>query len=467
MTPDQRARRMVGYLPPVLQSGERIHQLFQTLAQELGVMELRLTGLMRSRWYTLARGFDAADSLADKAGSELGRLGALYGLAPRGGESADYFRQRIATLVELHRTGMSTAEGLLRLVSLVYMARQPPTLSWEGPLAMGDLVVPTEGGETTVRVTLVDNPDTPVRARFLNILAGQRLPTFNKGLERTLPEVLLTASEADVIIPLLHHHESGLDVIYLGKVPRGQTLWLRDGRAPWLDGKPVRDVPLLLANPTRFSDKDDLERRSRFNAENARFALFDPSQKLPPLRVGDNHWGYDTMSREELLAYLQGTAGLERALEAALALAPEKKATPRATLEFQWNERARATFALRIPAHHVPPHLQVPDQEGQVPGLPGLIRELMAALNYGRAAGTRPLIELLLPNLQETVTLEEGPVRMELSASFSERVQLTESVPSLAPTVSLTDQLPEPDDSRLDWSGFFDHTRFDTSRFQS
>jgi hypothetical protein len=226
-------------------------------------------------------------------------------------------------------------------------------------------------------------------------------------------------------------------------------------------------MPLLLANPTRFSSQDGgLEHRARFNEESARFALLDQSQRLPRLRVGDNHWSYDTLSRAELTSYLQGTPAFEQMLKAALALALETKATPRAALEFKWTERTRATFALRIPAHYVPPRLQVPDQEGHVPGLPGLVRELLAALSYGRAAGVRSVIELTLPNLEETVTVSDGPAFMELSSSFAEQVRATESVPSLAPTLSLKDQVPEIKDSQPTFSGFFDHTRFDTSRFQ-
>ncbi len=465
MTPDQRARRMVGYLPPVLQTGARVNSLFQTLAQEMGEMERLLTGLMRSRWYMLARGFDTDASLEDKADSELGLLGALYGLSPRRGESADYFRGRIATMLEVHRTGLSNAPALLRMVSLVYMAQQPPNLFWEGPLAVGEFLVPTDTGSETIRVTLADNPSLSTVARFRDIIGGQRLPTFNKGLDEDFPEISLTATEADISIPVLHHLQTGLDVLFLGRVPKGQTLKLRNGRMPQLDGRPVLDIPILLANPTRFSDKDDLERRSRFN-EGARFALFDQSQKLPVLQLGDNHWSYDTLSRADLSAYLQGTPGLEQALKAALPRALETKATPRALVEFKWNERARATFALRIPAHYVPLWLQLPDQERQVPGLPGLVRELVAALNYGRAAGVRFAIEFTLPGLEETVTVTDDLLSTEVASSFTEKVEVEEGVPFLGSLVSFTEQLPEPDDSNLTWSGFFDHTRFDSSRFQ-
>ncbi|RKH90835.1 hypothetical protein D7Y04_43140, partial [Corallococcus sp. AB038B] len=97
---------MVGYLPPVLQSGTKLNLFFSTLAQELEQMEGGLTRLMRSRWHALARGFPVEESLANKADSELGQLAALYNLLPRRGESADYLRQRVATVVELHRTGM-------------------------------------------------------------------------------------------------------------------------------------------------------------------------------------------------------------------------------------------------------------------------------------------------------------------------------------------------------------------------
>ncbi|QRN93829.1 hypothetical protein JRI60_32305 [Archangium violaceum] len=464
MRPEQRARRMVGYLPPVLQTGRQLNLFFETLGQELGQMELWLTRLMRSRWYTLARGFRPDDSLSVKAASELGRLGALYGLVPRRGESDTYFRQRIAALVELHRTGLSTAPSLLGLVSLVYMAQQPPELSWEGEIAIGTFQVPEADGSTReMRVTLADKPLTPASTRFLGIGAGQQLLTTNNGLEEAIPEICLKAAEADIPIPLLHHEESGLDVIFLGLVPKGQTLTLRDKYVPLLDGRPVKE-PVIVAHPTRFSGREDQGPRARFNAPDSRFAVFKQDNELPPLVPGRNHWSYETLTRAKLTSYLRGTPGLE--LDKALALIPEGKPSPRADLQFNWIELAPATFTLSIPVDYVPPHLQVPGEDGTVPGLPGLVRELAAALTYGRAAGVRWRIELILPMPAEEVSLGESPALMELATSFTEEARATDSPIAVAPNLILTEQVGELDDSRLTWSGFFDHTRFNTSRFK-
>jgi hypothetical protein len=462
MTPEQRSRRMVGYLPPVLQSGTRVNLFFSTLAAELGRMETGLTRLMRSRWYTLARGFGPHESLAAKAASELGRLGALYGLQPHRGEEDAYFRQHLAALVELHRTGISSAHALLRLVSLVYLARQPPELGWEGNTAVGRFTVPkADGTWRPLRVELDDNPPTPQSARFRNVSAGQRLLTANGGLEPALPEISLQATEADIAVPILRHQQSGLDLIFLGRVPRGRTLTLRNERPPLIDGRPATE-PVILARPTRFSSLDEVGVLTRFDAPDARFSVFEENKRLPELLPGDSHWEYDTLVRGEIRSYLMGWS--ESRLREAEAQALVTRATPRAELRFDWTEITPATCVLRIPADYVPPYLLEPDAEGHVPGLPGLVRELAQALAYGRAAGVRTRIELTLPMPHEVVSLQEGPARQDVSLSFPEKLEPKDALTDFGYTIELRDQVPEPREE-LSWDGVFDVTRFNSSRF--
>jgi hypothetical protein len=461
MNPVQRARRMVGYLPPLLQSGGKITLLFDVIAQELGVMEGGITRLMRSRWYTLAQGFRADDSLATKAGSELGQLGALYGLQPGPDEGDAYFRQRLASLVELHRTGMNTAPALLRLVSMVYRAEQPPELSWSGDTAVGLFTVPGPANEDgtpgtrRLHVELDDNPPTPASARFQGMPADQRLLTVNQGLDPARPEVSLTApADADISIPILHHHESGLDVLFLGRVPRGKTLTLRHQRVPLIDGSPAKE-PVLLAHPSRF---DDGNQPFRFDTDAARFSVFNQDQGLPELAPGENHWSHGTLSKKELQNYLPAGRNpeLELARQKALELALEPKQSPRIDIQFRWTEVTPATFVLRIPVDYVPP---------QARGLPDLVRELTATLNYGRASGVRARIEFMLTLPPEEVSVDESPARVALTTTFAEPPSVKDALTSFGQAIKFEEQLPEPDD-RLSWSGVFDGTRFETSRFK-
>ncbi|MFP2908399.1 hypothetical protein ACLESD_25770 [Pyxidicoccus sp. 3LFB2] len=462
MTPEQRARRMVGYLPPVLQGGTRLNLFFSTLAAELGRMETGLTRLMRSRWYTLARGFGVEDSLEGKGASELGRLGELYNLQPRRGEPDAYFRQHLAALVELHRTGLGSAPALLRLVSLVYLAQQPPQLLWEGATAVGHFTVrKADGTWRSLRIELDDNPPTAQAAQFRNVMPGQQLLTANGGLETAVPEISLTATEADIAVPILRHKESGLDLFFLGLVPKGGTLTLRNDRPPAIDGRPAKE-PLILAHPTRFSSRDDVGPLTRFDAPGTRFSVFEENKRLPELVPGESHWSYDTLVRGEIRSYLLGWS--EARLKEAEAQARVTRATPRADLRFDWTESTPATCVLRIPADYVPPHLMEPDAEGQVPGLPGLVRELAAALAYGRAAGVRTRIELTLPMPPEVVSVEEGPARQEVSLSFPETLEPKDALTDFGYTIQLSDQLPEPQEE-LAWDGVFGATRFNTSRF--
>ncbi|WP_141323102.1 hypothetical protein [Myxococcus sp. AB025B] len=463
MSADQRRRRMVGYLPPVLQSGTKLNEFFSTLALELEQMEGGLTRLMRSRWYTLARGFAVAESPADKALSELGRLGALHGLLPRRGESAEYFRTRLATVVELHRTGLGSASALLRLVSLVYMARQPPAVTWEEGRTVARLVVPRKDGTfRPLTLELVDNPQTPATAGFRDVSGGQRLLTTNAGLATAMPTITLRATSREVAVPILRHAESGLDLIYLGRIPQGATLKLRDGFAPMLDGVPV-ERPIILAHPTRFSDENGTSPPTRFDAVDSRFSVFKEDHRLPELPPGESHWTYGTLERPEVRAYLLGWSE-EDVLEAEAQALPQRD-TPPLELRFDWTEVSPATFSLRIPADHIPPHLLEPNEEGVTPGLPGLVQELTAALEYGRCAGVRTRIELTLPMPAEALVAREGPLGVVLEADFSERLVPADALTSFGSHIELHEQFPAPQES-LTWGGVFDGTRFDTSRFQ-
>lgn len=465
MNPSQRARRMVGYLPPLLQSGGMIHRLFDVIAQELGVMEGGLTRLMRSRWYSLAEGFQADASLAMKAGSELGRLGALYGLQPGPDEADAYFRRRLASLVELHRTGLGTAPALLRLVSLVYRAEQPPELSWDGDTAVGRFTVPEPPdasgvpGRRSITVELHDNPSTPAMARFQRIPADQRLLTLNQGLDPAFPEVTLTApADTDIHVPILHHHDSGLDVLFLGSVPRGKTLTLRHQRVPLIDGNPASE-PVLLAHPARF---DDSPQPLRFDTDAARFSVFDKDQGLPELAPGENHWSHGTLSKKDLENYLPSgrNPDLEDARIKALALALDPRQSQPIDIQFRWTEVTPATFSLRIPVDYVPP---------QTPSLPDLVRELTSALNYGRVSGVHARIEFMLTMPREVFAVSESPANVALATRFAEPSGVNDSavsdtLTSFGPAIDFEEQLPEPED-RLSWSGYFDTTRFNSSRF--
>jgi hypothetical protein len=454
MTPEQRARRMVGSLPLPLQSGANIAWLFRALGGELEVMERGITRLMRSRWYTLAEGFAEGATPAEQSSSELARLAELLDLLPARGESADYFRRHLAEFLAIHATGLTTAPAILQLVSFVYLADQPPEITWEGDVAVGTFTVTkADGTKRPLRVELADNPPTAASARFLQVGPGQRLLTANGGLEPALLErISLTASQAEIAVPILTHIESSLDVLYVGRIPVNKTLTLRQGLAPLLDGVPA-DGTVILASPTRFVDPLTVNRRSRFDAPDARFSVFNPDRKLPTLPAGETHWRYDTLDRKELAAYLSGWPDVKAAIGNAL----EVKSTPPLDADFRWTEITPASFALRIPVDYVPPRF--PE------GLPGLIRELAATLKYGRAAGVQTRIELTLPMPAEIVTMQEGPAQMEISTKFAEALPVTDALTSFGPSIEFHEQVEEPKE-HLSWSAFFNTTRFNSSRFQ-
>jgi hypothetical protein len=61
--------------------------------------------------------------------------------------------------------------------------------------------------------------------------------------------------------------------------------------------------------------------------------------------------------------------------------------------------------------------------------------------------------------------VDESPAHLALTTTFPERTGTTDALTSFGPALEFQEQLPEPED-RLSWSGVFNGTRFDTSRFK-
>ncbi len=471
MNPDQRRQRMLESLPLLLQEGANIGELFHALARVLsgppedGGMEYGLTRLLRSRWFRLARGWSGADA---PAASELGRIGALYGFPPAHA-APEAFRRRLAEFIAIHREGLTTAPALLRLVALVYGAETTPQISWHpsepairarfpGAQFARAAFQAFAGGELgTVVVELHDNPSAPSTARFSDIDAKDRLTVTNNGLDPATPELSLTPRDKPALSPVFIQINTGLRLIFVGVVPVGKTLTLREGLPPLLRGVPPPPPPVLLSNPHVFNPSFFMNAAG----VGARFTVRERF-RMPTLAPGESTWRYDVMGLSELGALLDGWKPKD-----GVVLADAVPKAPHADLGLRWDETVPASFALRIPADRVPRAFV--DPVSGAPDLPALLRELEWALEYGRAAraaapGCRPPDDPSLPHVQEYVTVTDEPsMRAELRLAEAEKVQ--ESAPSPVPGIALKDTLP-PTADPLKFGGLFDITPFDTSVFR-
>lgn len=430
-----RVRRMLEKLPLILQNGANLRELLTAVAEELGAIDESTTRLMRSNWYTWSRGYDdntdtKEDALRIKAESELGRYAALFGISPVRGESTEYLRKHIATIAALHRTGISTAPSILRLVSLLYLEEQPANIDWI-KTANDELVAtwaftPKDG--RTREIELIDNPVTSVSAVFRGATLRQRLPVTNDSLnvsggKTVLREIHLTALDADIHVPVIRLATSTV-ILFVDKIPVGQTLVLRHGEVPLLGGEPIDDSRLFQMSTTVFFDSEDarfdeaparfekfvpsIMENARFDDQNARFdelgGQFESMASrldLPCLPNGQSTWLWETMTRTDLDAFLSAWCmsgkldkrEYEPLLDAALL---EKPNDTRADLKLYWHEDAPATFALRIPSDYLPPHY--PQSSGAAPAeqCDELVRDLERVLAYGRAAGVQSRIEFVM-----------------------------------------------------------------------
>ncbi len=475
MTPEeirlqQRADRMIARLPRLLQAGANIRTILKTLGADFDIMEQATRRLLESRWYMLAGGFEADAELDAKALSDLGAIGALFNLRPAPGESDAYFRRHLTELVQLHLSGLSRAKSLLHLVSFSYLAEQPPNIEVRETHSIGRFRVPDgldEAGNELFRnleVELVDNPLSSVSATFLEVGANQQMAMVNGGLEDAYPSIELKALKAPIQFPMLHHEQTGFDLIFLGTLAENQTLSIRDGEEPLVDGNPTNGK-LVVSNPTRFAGSilDPYVYHFGLDAKSAdaRFSICELTIRSLPLRIGENRWLYRTLTRSELHAYIGHDENLVGYVDQAL----ETSGSPPADIMFRWMEVTPAAFELRIPADYVPPHYRTRNGSDIVLDYVRFFRDIRAALEYGRAAGVRATVAFSLDLQPEVVTMSEN-FGMTVDLAFSENEPMVDHPPSFVGSVELVDSFQEPTE-HLDFGGIFNRTRFDSSWIQS
>ena len=470
MNPEQRQRRMLASLPLLLQEGANVGELYLALARVLsgapehGGMEHGVTRLLRSRWVRFAQGW--GDGRPPPA-SELGRIGALYGFPAHDHAPPDAFRRRLREFIAIHREGLTTTSAILRLVALVYLAEDTPTISWHpseprvrarfpaAEFARATFTADAGGELRELSVELHENPAAPSVARFADVTAQRRLVVTNAGLDPATPELRLRPRSGPAMSPVFIHLNTGLRLAFIGVVPKDSTLTLREGLPPLIDGIPQPRSPVILSNPFTF-DAPTAKFMTR-EGVGARFSIKEQF-RMPLLAPGESTWRYDVLGLSELGSLV----GPDFVAEDGLPVAEDVPSPPTADLEARWDETLPASFNLRVPADRVPAAFVDPDTG--VPDLSAFVRELEWALQYGRAAGVRCRVELALPHVHETLELADA-VALRVEARHRETGSVGESAPSPVPGIALKDTITPPADP-LKFGGIFGETRFDTSLFE-
>ncbi len=422
-------------LPRALQGGPRITKILAAAAEELSGGEMSLERcislLMRSRWPTLARGWETDEPrLQDKRASELGRIAALFDLDPLAGEASEHFRGRLRSHVHLHRRGLTTASSLLELAAALYLPREEPTILWRGDLATTTLRVRDAAGESqTIRLELTDNP---IRRRSCDaVLTDERgselaanpdgLVVDNGGLDPATPTLSITA-ETTVVLPELLHIESDLRLLYLGRLAAGDRLVIERERPALLNGRPA-PAPLILADPATFDepssffsyqtmdDGDLVVRGARFSRSD-RWCAGDPG--FFSLPCGPSRLRWRSVPKTELGRLIAHWPDRDAVLERAFsgAGAPERA---RLRLSLSWREAQAATFSLRVPADIIPWHRR------ENPALHW--NALARVIENGRASGVRGVVELRPPILREQLQVRDH-LRARVLVALRDRIAL-------------------------------------------
>jgi hypothetical protein len=448
------AGRMVQRLPRVLQGGPNIRALFEALGLEMSWMARGATVLMRSRWHGLARGWvDHEPDVAKKKDTELGLMGALFGLLPGGGESTQQFRRRMLDFVRIHQTGLGSAQALLRLAALVYRAEDEPDITWKGETAVAKFTVRNGStGSRPLQLELIDNPSQNAEEGFDKVEASTdkaetELPIINKGLDKAVPRIELRANYGEVAVPMLVQVESGRRILFVGRVPDQGCLNLTSGKPPLLDGRRT-DRTLLVGHGFRYDQPD-----ARFHSPgaNVQFASFDSETEFPLLVPGESRWRYRTLNHAELADYLADREETER--QRLLAAAPDVNKAPPVDLRFFWEERLPATFTLCIPSDYVPPFM---DNMGK------LEQSLNRALEYGRAAGVQAKLEVMMPLQEQPLPVGER-LAIRTNTTFRATHDIREEFPPPAVHMEMRDRVDLAE--RFGTSGVFDNAYLNQATF--
>jgi hypothetical protein len=235
-------------------------------------------------------------------------------------------------------------------------------------------------------------------------------------------------------------------IIFNGIIPSESSLMIHfaeDQFSAFLEGIDVSDQLFFVAgstlNQNRFGQSNfgmvlqnprflELQRgvfgRSLFNA--SVYSFPDPNSVLAPfLAPGANEWQF--LQLRKPFDPLTGLGGLMKILQAAPEILPRE-------IKFDWQERARAAFAVRLPRSI---GFLVSDQE----------RELFInTVNLVKAAGIEPIFDF--QNI------------------FSEKHDITDALTGIQRRPATETEIHEQSDA-LTFSGLFDRTRFGTSSFHS
>lgn len=333
-------KRMIDRLPGAMQTGGKISALFDALDQEMNHMDRGVKLLMKSRWFRQARGwYDPGENTIAKRKTELGQIAAMFGLLPGRYEPTESFRQRLFSFIQIHREGLGNAKSILQLVALVYRAKPEFEITYKDNTTAATLVIAGANQEPDkeLYLELAENPVESAQTPFIKMEPGKSCDIVNEMFESTLPSFIIKTDEKEnkvVSVPMLIHKESGIRILYIGKISPGSELHLQSDGPPKLlredalqYGGVCYDTPEAIFDTekgkhgVRFGGARLLMtgQGSRFNRVQTRFgeatfASFGTQVVFPALKYGKNHWTYRSVKRNELELYLQGHQDAEELL---------------------------------------------------------------------------------------------------------------------------------------------------------
>lgn len=419
MTQSRLAGHMRRLLPQLLTGGRNINELLESVGSEMDGGDALITRLLCSRWVELSdAGHWTTLSEDQRSYTDLGRLASLFDLDPRQEESSAEFRRRLVEHVLLHRAGVTTPRALLRRVATLYEAVSQPRVTYdddalgrlarisESPLKAGEYLeitgsatmrffVESPQGRLPLCVRLVAAPPMPASVKYLGVGGSNDLVVNFRGLFPEYADITIKATEQDIRVPCLTNLNTGLLLLYTGRIPKGGSLLLRSGQPPVVQSQeavPIGQVVVILS--TSFGKAGDSEGSvysmgplasgAPKTTRLARYGEFRRDSRLFEFSYGESRFRYRTIYRAQLRTYLAGFVKEPELGTLISEAAEQESAPPRMDIEFSWRQAEAGSYRLQIPDDYLPP-----SYAKQADGRALFRRDLERLLAYGRAAGIR------------------------------------------------------------------------------
>lgn len=439
--------RIIDNFPPIfqVQKGMLIHELFSAFSAEMDLIDGLLSYVFSSHMV------DYADLKSKKRPDDLQKIGAMFGITPEHGETAENFRKRLKKSIEIYLSGLGTADAIIKMTALAYQMEVDEDKIVRGnsasPFITTAVLTDTGGGaKEEIEIRLIDNPENKIDSDPVGIYPNLVLEVWNNGLFEVVPQIEIRTGQYSLLNPGITNTTTGQQLIYSGTIPK-ETVFIAKA-APDGESYNIRIGNSVVKNDCIL--QGDIFNTGTFDyssfARKGRAIVFPRGPSIIHLNIRTSM--FDSALFDERVFSTKSVGQFDWKSFDECAFSPTN---PMGSISFSWVERKPAAFKLEIPI-------------GLFLGELEKTRKLIKVISKVKAAGVEASIGTNNILSEEKLIPREGSCTFGLSARHAEMVPMKDK---LEGTETKTSALAEKQnvEERVLFKGTFDMTRLETSIF--